>query len=353
MPEPSITVADFGQLPDGQTAQLFTLRNGRGLEARISTYGGTVTHLLAPDRAGQPGDVVLGFDTLDGYRSPAYQQAGPYFGALIGRFGNRIAHGRFTLDGQTYQLACNNGPNHLHGGLRGFDKVLWQAEILAEPAPALRLTYISPDGEEGYPGTLTVSVVYALTPDNALRISYAATTDKATVLNLTNHCYFNLAAEAQPDVLGHELHLHAERYTVVDEALIPTGELRPVQGTPFDFTTPHAIGARIGEVPGGYDHNWVLDGDETFRLVATAYEPTSGRTLEVRTDQPGVQCYTGNFLDGTLTGKNGVTYGKHAGFCLETQHFPDAPNQPSFPSTVLRPGELFSSATEYRFGVKS
>ncbi|RAK63161.1 aldose epimerase family protein [Hymenobacter edaphi] len=353
MSEPLITAAEFGQLPDGQTVQLFTLRNGRGLEARITNYGGTLTHLLAPDRHGQPGDVVLGFDTLDGYRSEAYQQAGPYFGALIGRFGNRIARGRFELDGQTYQLATNNGPNHLHGGRRGFDKVLWQAEVLVEPTPALRLTYISPDGEEGYPGTLTVSVVYALTPDHGLRISYAATTDRATVLNLTNHAYFNLSAGAQPDVLGHELQLHAERYTVVDDTLIPTGELRPVQGTPFDFTRPHAIGARIGQVPGGYDHNWTLGGGENFRLVATAYEPTSGRTLEVRTDQPGVQCYTGNFLDGSLTGKNGLPYGRYAGFCLETQHFPDSPNQPTFPSTVLRPGELFSSVTEYRFGVKS
>ncbi|WP_243651192.1 aldose epimerase family protein [Hymenobacter gummosus] len=351
MSQPSITAADFGQLPDGQTAQLFTLRNGRGLEVRITNYGGTVTHLLAPDKDGQPGDVVLGFDSLDGYFSPEYQQAGPYFGALIGRFGNRIARGRFELDGQTYELATNNGSNHLHGGLRGFDKVLWQVEVLVDPAPALRLSYISPDGEEGYPGTLTVSVVYMLTPDNGLRISYGATTDKTTIVNLTNHCYFNLSGGARPDVLGHELQLRAARYTVVDDTLVPTGELRPVAGTPFDFTAPHLIGERIAQVPGGYDHNWVLGGNG-FRLVATAAEPTTGRTLDVYTDQPGVQCYSGNFLDGSLTGKNGLVYGKHAGFCLETQHFPDSPNQPDFPSTVLRPGELFSSVTEYRFGVK-
>jgi aldose 1-epimerase len=353
MNQPSITAADFGQLPDGQTAQLFTLTNGHGLEARITNYGGIVTHLLAPDRGGQPGDVVLGFDSVEGYLSAAYQEAGPYFGALIGRYGNRIRQGRFELNGQEYVLATNNGPNHLHGGLRGFDKVLWQAEVLVDPAPGLRLSYVSADGEEGYPGTLTVTVVYMLTPDNGLRISYAATTDKTTVLNLTNHCYFNLSGGQQPDVLGHELQLQAERYNVVDDSLIPTGELHPVAGTPFDFTSPHQIGARIAQVPGGYDHNWVLSGGgASFRLVATAYEPTSGRTLEVLTDQPGVQFYSGNFLAGTLTGKNGAPYGQHAGFCLETQHFPDAPNQPEFPSTVLRPDELFSSATEYRFGVR-
>ncbi|GAB2953184.1 galactose mutarotase [Hymenobacter coalescens] len=349
--QPSITAAAFGQLPDGQLAQLFTLTDGNGLEARITDYGGIVTHLLTPDRHGRPGDVVLGFDSVEGYLSDAYRQAGPYFGALIGRFGNRIARGRFTLDGQQYQLATNNGPNHLHGGSRGFDQVRWQAEVLVHPAPALRLTYISPDGEEGYPGTLTVSATYQLTPDQGLRISYAATTDKATVLNLTNHSYFNLAHGAQPDVRGHELTLRADRYTVVDDTLVPTGELRPVPGTPFDFTTAHPIGARIGEVPGGYDHNWVLGG-EGLRPVATVYEPTTGRTLETWTDQPGVQFYSGNFLDGTLTGKKGVPYGRHAGFCLETQHFPDSPNQPAFPSTVLRPGEVFSSVTEYRFGVR-
>ncbi|OON65605.1 aldose epimerase family protein [Hymenobacter sp. CRA2] len=352
MSQPSITAAEFGQLPDGQAVQLFTLTNGQGLEARISTYGGIVTHLLAPDKNGQPGDVVLGFDSVEGYLSEAYQEAGPYFGALIGRYGNRIREGRFSLDGQEYTLATNNGPNHLHGGLKGFDKVVWQAEVLVDPMPGLRLTYISANGEEGYPGTLTVSVVYMLTPDNGLRISYAATTDQATVLNLTNHSYFNLSAGASADVLGHELQLHAGRYTVVDDTLIPTGELRPVAGSPFDFSSPHAIGTRIGDVPGGYDHNWVLDGED-FRLVATAHEPTSGRTLEVYTDQPGVQFYSGNFLAGTLTGKHGTVYGKHAGFCLETQHFPDSPNQPEFTSTVLRPEELFSSVTEYRFGVKS
>lgn len=345
----------FGYAPDGTEVRLYTLTNAHGLRATISTYGGTLTSLLTPDRNGQPGDVVLGFDSVAGYTSPQYLQAGPYFGALIGRYGNRIGQGRFSLEGRTYTLARNNGPNSLHGGQRGFDKVLWTAEPGTSPyGQTLTLTYFSPDGEEGYPGNLSVQVVYTLTPDNALRLDYSATTDQATPLNLTNHSYFNLHHGHAPDALGHELTLHADRYTVVDDTLIPTGELRPVQGTPFDFRQPHTIGARIGQVPGGYDHNWVLAAQQRPRpqLAASVYEPVSGRTLEVLTDQPGVQFYSGNFLDGSLQGKGGTVYGPHYGFCLETQHFPDSPNQPHFPGTILQPGHTFRSTTEYRFGVR-
>ncbi|AYA37817.1 galactose mutarotase [Hymenobacter oligotrophus] len=351
MAQPSITATPFGELPNGQTAQLFTLTNGSGLEVRITNYGGIVTHFFAADRQGQPGDIVLGFDSLAGYLTDAYTAANPYFGGLIGRFGNRIKEGRFALNGQPFTLATNNGPNHLHGGQHGFNQQLWHAEMLVDLGPALRLTYLSPDGEEGYPGNLAVTVLYRLTADNALRIEYTATTDRATPLNLTNHSYFNLGAGTTPDILGHELTLHADRYTVVDDTLIPTGELRPVAGTPFDFGQTHTIGERIGQVPGGYDHNWVLRG-EGFRLVAEAHEPATGRTLQVLTDQPGIQFYAGNFLAGTLTGKQGRAYPKHGGFCLETQHFPDSPNQPAFPNTVLQPGEVFRSVTEYRCGVR-
>jgi|SRR6476661_837108 len=350
----SISVASFGQLPDGSTAQLFTLQNQHGLQASITNYGGIVTSLTTPDRAGNMGDIVLGYDTLAGYLA----DGGTYFGALIGRYGNRIGRGRFELDGKQYQLATNNGPNHLHGGLWGFDKVLWQAHTESGPeGPCLFLRYTSPDGEEGYPGTLTVEVRYTLSNANALRIEYEAETDQPTILNLTHHGYFNLSAGQQPDVLDHLLTLHADRYTVVDDTLIPTGELRPVAGTAMDFTTAHAIGARIADVPGGYDHNWVLThaADPAtwadLGLAADVVEPGSGRSMRVLTDQPGIQFYSGNFLDGSLQGKGGQPYVRHAGFCLETQHFPDSPNQPAFPSTVLRPGEVFRSATEYRFGV--
>jgi aldose 1-epimerase len=346
-----VTSASFGTTAAGAPAQLYTLRNAAGLQASITNYGGTLTSLLVPDRAGQLADVVLGFADVSGYQSPEFLKSGPYFGALIGRYGNRIARGRFTLDGREYQLATNHGPNHLHGGRRGFDKVLWQAEAAETAAgPSLTLRYVSSAGEEGYPGTLTVAVTYTLTEDNALRLTYEATTDQATPLNLTNHSYFNLNLASGADVLAHEVELSADRYTVVDEALIPTGELRPVAGTPFDFTAAHAIGARIGQVPGGYDHNWVLRGAQPAVRV---YEPASGRTMAVTTDQPGVQFYTGNFLDDTLTGKAGIRYGRHAGFCLETQHFPDSPNQPTFPSTILRPGQTYRTTTEYRFGVRA
>ncbi|MCC2548696.1 galactose mutarotase [Hymenobacter sp. BT175] len=341
--------APFGTTLDGAAAQLFTLTNAHGLQASITDYGGTVTSLLVPDRHGVLADVVLGFDSVAGYQSPAYLRSGPYFGALIGRYGNRIRGGRFELNGKVYTLATNNGPNHLHGGLKGFDKVIWKAEPgTSADGATLKLTYQSPDGEEGYPGTLRVTVVYTLTADNALRIDYTATTDRPTPVNLTNHSYFNLGPG--PDILAHELTLRADRYTVVGDTLIPTGELRPVAGTPFDFTTPHAIGERIAQVEGGYDHNWVLTGGTEG--AATVYEPVSGRVMDVFTDQPGVQCYTGNFLDGTLTGQGGRVYGKHAGFCLETQHFPDSPNQPGFPSTILQPGEVLRSTTSYQFRVR-
>ena len=347
------TTTSFGRTTDGTETQLFTLRNAHGATATISNYGGTLTSLRVPDKNGRFGDVVLGFEDVSGYQSPAFRKANPYFGALIGRYGNRIAEGQFTLDGKTYQLATNNGPNSLHGGNIGFNQRIWQAVPSTSAAgETLTLTYHSPADEEGYPGNLTVTVVYTLTDDHALRLDYTATTDQATPLNLTNHTYFNLSHGTSPDVLAHEPTLAADRYTVVDATQIPTGELRPVAGTPFNFATPHAIGERIGQVPGGYDHNWVLNGGAT-RLAARVYDPSSGRILEVTTDQPGIQFYTGNFLDGTLTGKNGVVYGPHAGFCLETQHFPDSPNQPGFPNAILRPGEMFHSTTVYRFGVRS
>ncbi|TGE23620.1 galactose mutarotase [Hymenobacter metallicola] len=349
------TSASFGKTQAGTEVQLYTLTNAHGLQATISTYGGIVTSLRVPDKAGQLGDIVLGFDNVSGYQSPEYQKAGPYFGALIGRYGNRIQGGQFRLEGQTYTLAKNNGPNHLHGGLQGFDKVIWQAQPgTSAEGQTLRLTYTSKDGEEGYPGQLAVTVVYTLTNDDALKIDYSATTDKATPVNLTNHSYFNLSLGQSKDVLKHEVKLFADRYTVVDETLIPTGELRPVKGTPFDFTTVHTIGERIAQVPGGYDHNWVLNAGTGGgqHPAASVYDPASGRTLEVFTTEPGVQFYTGNFLDGTLTGKGGTKYGKHAGFCLETQHFPDSPNQPKFPSTTLQPGQTLKSTTTYKFGVR-
>jgi aldose 1-epimerase len=309
-----------------------------------------------PDKSGKLGDIVLGFDNVSGYQSPEYVKSGPYFGALIGRYGNRIKGGKFTLDGKEYKLATNNGPNHLHGGVKGFDKVVWQAQPgSSADGQNLTLTYTSKDGEEGYPGNLQVQVVYTLTNDDALRIDYTATTDKATPVNLTNHSYFNLNHGTTKDVLNHQVTLNADRYTVVDAGLIPTGELRPVKGTPFDFTTPHTIGERIGQVEGGYDHNWVLKTSGNaggLHEAATVYEPTSGRTMTISTDQPGVQFYTGNFLDGTLTGKGGTQYVKNGGFCLETQHFPDSPNQPKFPTTILKPGETMRSTTVHQFGVR-
>ena len=355
----AVAPTSFGKLPDGTEVQLFTLQNQHGLKATITNYGGTLTSLLVPDKAGKLGDVVLGFDDVSGYTSDVFLKANPYFGALIGRYGNRIAKGKFTLDGKQYNLPINNNPNSLHGGTIGFNRHVWTAKAgTSADGPTLTLTYLSKDGEEGYPGNLTVTVVYTLTNSDALRLDYTATTDKPTVLNLTNHSYFNLSAGQAKDVLGHEVTIKAERFTPVDNTLIPTGVLQPVAGTPFDFRQPHTIGERIkqvpGAAPGGYDHNWVLADKmrSGIEQSVTVYEPTSGRTMDVYTDQPGVQFYTGNFLQGDLKGKGGITYGQHYGFCLETQHFPDSPNEPKFPSTILKPGETFHSVTEYRFGVR-
>ncbi len=340
----------FGRTAAGQAVELYTLTNAAGIEARVCTYGGTLVALLLPDRAGARADVLHGFDTLDGYLGPH-----PYFGALIGRYGNRIARGRFTLDGVNYQLATNNGPNHLHGGPGGFHTALWRAEPADD---SLTLSYVSPDGEEGYPGTLQARVTYRLSEAGELRIDYEATTDRPTILNLTNHAYFNLAGDG--DILDHELRLDAPHYLPVDETQIPTGELAPVAGTPFDFTTPTAIGARINAddeqlriASGGYDHCWAFaHGGDLATPVAFVREPRSGRTLELFTTQPGVQFYTANFLDGSIRGKGGRAYQKHSAFCLETQHFPDSPNQPAFPSTVLRPGEVYRHTTIFRFGAE-
>ncbi len=338
----------FGSTPAGESVDLYTLTN-RGISVAIATYGGIVVSLRTPDRSGAAADIVLGFDSLESYLKDP-----PYFGAIIGRYGNRIGNARFTLGGKTYELAKNNGENHLHGGRKGFDKVVWKAAEL--PGAALRLTYASKDGEEGYPGNLAVTVDYSLTEAGELKIDYTATSDKETVVNLTNHSYFNLAGQGEGDVLGHRLKLEADRFTPVDAGLIPTGELRSVEGTPFDFRSERAIGERIDADDeqiargGGYDHNFVLNGPAgTMRVAARVVEPKSGRAMEVRTTEPGLQFYTGNFLDGTLTGKGGKVYRKRYGFCLETQHYPDSPNKPSFPPVTLKPGETYRSATSYRF----
>ena len=348
-----IKMEPFGTAPDGKEVNLYTLRNSKGCEVKITNYGGIVTSLTVPDRDGKLCDVVLGYDNLNGYIKNS-----PYFGALIGRYGNRIGNAKFTLDGKTYTLAANDGKNSLHGGKVGFDKVVWDAkEIREHGAVGLELTYLSKDGEEGYPGNLSCTVKYLWTNNNELKIEYEATTDKPTVVNLTHHSYFNLAC--QGDILVHELMIRADKFTPVDEGLIPTGEIRDVKGTPMDFTKLTPIGARINEddqqlkYGKGYDHNWVLFGNAgALRMVASVYEPTSGRVMEVYTTEPGLQFYSGNFLDGTITGKNGVVYKYRTGFCLETQHFPDSPNKPNFPSTVLRPGEKYKSETIYKFKTK-
>lgn len=350
-PHPGVTRAPFGQAADGKAVEVFTLTNANGLELRAITYGGIITSLKVPDRNGALGDIVLGFDSLDGYLKDH-----PFFGAIIGRYGNRIAKGRFLFDGQEYKLATNNGPNHLHGGPRGFDKQVWSAEILpSKNTIAFRRT--SADGEEGYPGNLEAEVTYTLTDNNELVVDYLATTDKATPVNLTQHSYFNLAGEGSGDILGHSLMLNADRYTPVDGTLIPTGELASVAGTPFDFRQPTRIGERIDQAHPqikngqGYDHNWVLNKKSNeLSLAARVTEATSGRTLEVTTNEPGVQFYAGNFLDGKLTGKSGRPYPRRSGFCLETQHYPDSPNQPNFPSTILRPGAEYKTRTVFAFG---
>ena len=340
---------NFGKTPDGTDVKLYTLTNQQGVTVKITNYGGIVTSIITPDKNGEAGNIVLGFDNLD-----TYLAGHPYFGAIAGRCANRIAKGKFTLNGEEYTLAINNGPNHLHGGLQGFDKQVWAAEILPEQN-ALKLTYTSKDGEEGYPGTLTTTVTYTLTEANELKIDYHATTDKATPINLTNHSYFNLAAGKAEDALNHKVFIQADRYTVVDGNLTPTGELRPVAGTPMDFTTPHAIGSRIAQVAGGYDHNYVLTKTQPGQpeLAARVYEPLTGRVLETYTTQPGMQFYSGNFLDGSLKSPAGIIFKKHYGFCLETQHFPDSPNQPRFPSTILNPGDTYKESTVYRFLVQA
>ncbi|MEW5917920.1 MAG: aldose epimerase family protein [Gemmatimonadota bacterium] len=342
----------FGSTPDGQSVELISLTNPRGMELRAMTFGATITHLRVPDRSGALGDVVLGYDSLAGYLT-----ASPYFGAVVGRYGNRIAKGKFSLGGTVYSLAINNGPNHLHGGVKGFDKVVWQAETFERAgARGVTFRYVSADGEEGYPGTLSAAVTYTLTDSNEVDITYEATSDKATPINLTQHSYFNLAGTG--DILSHELTLNADHFTPVDSTLIPTGELAPVAGTPFDFTSAHTIGERIGAAHeqirfgGGYDHNFVVRrSDTSLVLAARLRDPASGRILEVRTTEPGVQFYSGNFLDGSITGKGGAVYRHRTGLCLETQHFPDSPNQPTFPSTILQPGETYRSRTMWTFSV--
>ena len=346
----TIERTDFGKTAEGAAVDLYTLTNSHGIVAKIMTYGGVVTELHVPDKDGKMTDVVAGFDNLD-----QYLKGDPYFGALVGRVANRVAKGKFTLDGSDYVLAVNNGPNALHGGLKGFDKVVWKGEgHVGSSGPTLKLSYVSADGEEGYPGSLSTTVVYTLTNNNELKIDYSATTDKATPINLTNHSYFNLAGSG--DILEHVLTLQADNYTPTDDTLIPTGEIKPVAGTPLDFIKPTAVGAHLNELTGdpkGYDHNFVLNsGGKKLALAARMEEPTSGRVMEVYTTQPGIQFYTGNFLDGTLTGKGGTVYKIHTYFCLETQHFPDSVNHKNFPSSILKPGDTYHQVTVYKFSTK-
>ncbi len=347
----------FGTTADGTPVDLFALTNRRGVVARIASYGGTLVSLDLPDRDGKPGDVVLGYDALDGYLA----RGCPYFGCLVGRYANRIAEGRFTLGGRTYELARNDGENHLHGGLKGFDKFVWAARAVgAAGSVGVELERRSEDGEEGYPGNLSVTVRFTLDDEDELRIDYSATTDRTTICNLTHHGYFNLDGAGNGDILEHRLMIDADRFTPVGKGLIPTGELRRVAGTAMDFTRLAAIGARIGSADeqivaaGGYDHNWVLNrAGRELSLAARLVSPRTGRAMEVLTTEPGLQFYSGNFLggDGAITGKGGKVYGRHAGLCLETQHFPDSPHQPGFPSTVLEPGETYRTTTIYRFSV--
>ena len=344
----------YGQA-DGKQVYLYTLSNANGMTAKITNYGAIVQTLTAPDKNGKIEDVVLGYDKL-----ADYLKATPYFGAIVGRYGNRIAKGKFTLDGVEYSLATNNGVNHLHGGIKGFDKVVWDAEpIMGEKSQSLKLTYLSKDGEEGYPGNLSCTVIYSLTDKNELQIEYKATTDKATPVNLTHHGYFNLSGNCKSDILDHELWINAATFTPVDSTLIPTGDFASVENTPFDFNSPTAIGARINEENEqlkyglGYDHNWVLnDVDGSMKLQASLYEKNSGRLMEIYTVEPGLQFYSGNFLDGSNVGKGGKVYKYRNGLCLETQHFPDSPNKPEFPSTILKPGETYHTKTIYKFTVK-
>lgn len=341
-----IVTEEFGTMEDGRQVQLFTLTNANGMEVSITNYGGIVTSIKVPNRNGNIENVVLGFNDLEKYKT-----GHPFFGAIAGRYANRIAKGRFELNGEVYELATNNGENHLHGGDEGFDKKLWDAEVNDEEN-SVTLSYLSPDGEEGYPGNLDVSVTYTLTDENELKIDYHATTDKPTVVNLTNHSYFNLSGDPSQGVLDHLLTINADRFTPVDEGLIPTGELRPVEGTPFDFNEPEYVGARIDSIPPGYDHNYVLNNPNSgVRKIAMVEHEESGRIMEVYTDQPGVQLYTGNFLDGSLMDGQGNPIEQYAALCLETQTFPDSPNKPDFPSPVLNPGETYETTTIYQFKV--
>jgi len=354
-----VSVKPFGHLKDGREAHLYILENKNGFRAEISDFGGTIVRLLVPDKAGKLADVSLGMESVEGY-----QKGVPYFGALIGRYGNRIAHGKFTLDGQEYSLPLNDHPGNvpcsLHGGPEGFDKRLWQAKPGSHHGhPSLTLTYVSKDGEAGYPGNLTAEVTYTLTDKNELRLDYKATTDKATPVNLTNHTYFNLHGAGEGTILDHQLVLRASQTTPVDAGLIPTGKLAPVAGTPFDFTSAHAIGERVGaedeqlKFGGGYDHNWVLDNQTgKLELAGSLYDPQTGRFMEILTTEPGIQFYCGNFLDGTIAGKDGKKYQFRSGLCLETQHYPDSPNHSNFPSTILKPGSTLHSTTIYRFSTK-
>jgi aldose 1-epimerase len=340
-----VEVAPYGKMPDGTAVSLYTLTNDKGLRVKLTNYGAITVGVEVPDKAGKVTDVTLGYDTLDGWLKST-----SYFGATVGRYANRIAKGKFTLEGQTYTLATNNGENALHGGIKGFDKVVWNAEpVKAADSVGVKFTYTSKDGEEGYPGNLKVTAIYTLNNANEFKAEFSATTDKATVVNLAHHTYWNLGGPAAGDILGHLMMINADKYTPVDAGLIPTGELKDVAGTPMDFTKPTAIGERIAQVEGGYDHNYVLRAGDPIHLAAKVVDPKSGRVMEILTDQPGVQFYSGNFLDGTVTGKGGVVYKKHYGFCLETQHFPDSPNKPDFPPVVLKPGETYKHIMIHKF----
>ncbi|WP_343702812.1 aldose epimerase family protein [Chitinophaga sp.] len=342
----AIEVQPYGEV-DGQPVSQYTLANGKGMIVKVINYGGIITDIITPDKEGKAGNVVLSYDSLAGYR----QKGNPYFGTLVGRYANRIAKAKFKIDSAEYKLAANNNGNSLHGGLKGFDKAIWKATPLPGDS-SLLLEYTSPDGEEGYPGTLQAQVIYTLTANNGLKIEYVATADKPTPVNLTNHTYFNLSAGKDSTILNHVLQLDAPSYTPVDGQLIPTGKIELVKGTPMDFTTAKRIGDDIGKVKGGYDHNWVFE-KEGLQTVGSLYDPGSGRFMTLATSEPGVQFYTGNFLDGSLKyTRNGAYYGKNAGLCLETQHFPDSPNQPSFPNTILKPGARYTQTTIYQFSVK-
>ena len=344
-----MTSSSFGKLPDGTAIELLTLTNSKGMQAQIMTYGATVVSLTAPDKSGKYADVVQGMENLEGYLAGV-----PYFGAIVGRYGNRIGHAQFQLDGKTYNLPKNDGDNTLHGGVVGFDKKVWTAKT---GDGNVEFTVVSDDGDQGFPGKLTAHVTYTLTDNDELKIEYVATTDKPTVVNLTNHTYFNLAGQGEGNILDHQVTLLADRFTPVDAGLIPTGELKPVAGTPFDFTKATAIGARINQQDEqltygkGYDHNWVLNGSG-MKKAAEVYEPKSGRVMEVMTEEPGLQFYTGNFLDGKIKGKGGRVYGHRAAFCMETQHFPDSPNKPAFPTTELKPGQTYKTSTVYKFSAR-